>query len=73
MIGRLFRKLSTLREESEKVIVFTEAVKENAERDHEAALARLEKAEEQARTLSGMDRRNHYSESLTKAFQGRTA
>lgn len=44
-----------------------------ADREHEIALERDRIAEEQAHTLSGMDRRNHYSESLTLAFRRSTS
>jgi exonuclease VII small subunit len=46
---------------------------ENAEQHKEVALQRLQQATEQAERLGGADRRNHYSESLTHAFRGRTA
>lgn len=43
--------------------------------EHEMALVRDCVAQKQADRLGGMDRRNHYSESLTEAFQakGRSA
>lgn len=37
------------------------------------ALAKLCTVTEQAKTLKDTDRQNHYSESLTHAFRGRTA
>lgn len=46
---------------------------EHAEQHRLAALERLEQATEQAKRLGGADRRNHYSESLTHAFRGRTS
>lgn len=44
-----------------------------AEQSHEVALQRLEVATAQAARLSAADQRNHYSESLTHSFRGRTA
>jgi hypothetical protein len=43
------------------------------DRSHEHALMRLKQATEQADKLTEADNRNHYSESLTLAFRGRTA
>lgn len=68
-----FKRLSELRKVNEDAAVVNESAKLDADRDHEIALARLQQATEQANKLSGMDRRNHYSESLTHAFRGRTA
>lgn len=43
-----------------------------AERDAETAEAIHAQADEQAKKLRQADTRNHYSESLTHAFRGRT-
>lgn len=66
-------QLAQLSRTNEEATAVNEAAKEAADRDHEHALARLAEATEQADTLSGMNNRNHYSESLTYAFRGRTA
>lgn len=52
-----------------------EALRTDPEVDelHREALVRLGQATEMARTLKATDRQNHYSESLTLAFRGRTA
>lgn len=70
---RFFKRLSELRKVNEEKLVVNETAKIEADRDHQLALARLAEATEQANKLTGMDRRNHYSESLTHAFRGRTA
>ena len=44
----------------------------DAERDAEAVEAIRAQAEQQAAKLRKADTRNHYSESLTHAFRGRT-
>lgn len=68
-----FKKLRQVRRQNEEAAEAHVKVKAQIDRDHERALARLAQATEQADTLSGMDNRNHYSESLTYAFRGRTA
>lgn len=45
----------------------------DAERDAETAESIRVQAEQQAAKLRQADHRNHYSESLTHAFRGRTA
>ena len=67
------KRLSELRKTDEDAVVVNETAKHDAERDHQIALARLAQATKQADTLTGMNNRNHYSESLTHAFRGRTA
>jgi hypothetical protein len=69
----LFKRLAHLRKVNTDAVVANEAAKQEADRDHQIALSRLQQATEQADTLSGMNTRNHYSESLTYAFRGRTA
>lgn len=68
-----FKRLSELRKTNEDAVVVNESAKLDADRDHQIALAKLAQATRQADTLIGMDKRNHYSESLTHAFRGRTA
>lgn len=70
---RLFRKFIELREANASAASASQAILEDADRDHAVALAKLEEVTAQANTLSTADRRNHYSESLTHAFRGRTA
>ena len=67
------KRLAELRKINEDALVVNESAKLDADREHKLALARLKQATEQADTLTGMDTRNHYSESLTLAFRGRTA
>lgn len=62
-----FRAVESLK----KVAATAAATKDAARADHERALACKRVAEKQAEKLGGMDRRNHYSESLTQAFQGK--
>jgi hypothetical protein len=69
----LFKRFSELRKVNEDALVVNESAKQDADRDHEVALARLAEATEQADRLANMNHRNHYSESLTHAFRGRTA
>jgi phosphate uptake regulator len=76
----LFKKLAGLREADRAAIENSKALLEethrtdpDVDREHELALKRLKEASEQARRLKAMDAKNHYSESLTKSFRGRTA
>lgn len=69
----LFKRIHRLLVENRERLQVNDVKLEAAEREHQIALARDRIAEEQAHTLSGMDRRNHYSESLTLAFRGRTS
>lgn len=41
----------------------------SAKADHQTALARLAQVEQQAATMRAVNTRNHFSESLTRAFQ----
>lgn len=68
-----FKRIHKLLVENRERLQVNDLKLEAAEREHQIALERDRRAEEQALTLSGMDRRNHYSESLTMAFRGRTS
>jgi hypothetical protein len=68
----MFKRIRELLTENRAAAEVNNAALEAAEREHQLALARDRRAEEQAMILCGMDRRNHYSESLTFAFRGRT-
>ena len=68
-----FKRLTALSKANEDAVVVNESAKLDADREHELALARLAEATEQAKRLATMNTRNHYSESLTHAFRGRTA
>jgi hypothetical protein len=68
-----WKKLAELREANTSATENTNALLKQADKDHEAALDLRERVVRQAGTLARGDRRNHYSESLTKAFRGRTA
>jgi hypothetical protein len=77
---KFFKKLRALREADHAAIQNSEALLQEIERTesevdahHEIALQRLTESTEQARRLKDADRRNHYSEGLTKSFRGRTA
>jgi hypothetical protein len=70
---KFLKRLSELRKENDTATAASECVLATADRDHQIALARLAQATEQADTLSDMNTRNHYSQSLTYAFRGRTA
>jgi hypothetical protein len=67
----IFKRIKDLLRENRAAAEANQASLEAADREHEIALQRDRTAEIQAVTLSGMDRRNHYSESLTYAFRGR--
>jgi hypothetical protein len=60
-----FRLGHTLRKNAEAA----EASNLAAKRRHEVALEKLRRAEGLADTLGDMDRRNHYSQSLTKSYK----
>jgi len=75
-----FRRIKELRAEDRVAIENSQALLEEAVRTdphveemHRLAQEKLREAEEQARRLQAADHRNHYSESLTHAFRGRTA
>lgn len=77
---KIFKRLRALRdadhaaiENSNALTAEVERTDSEIERRHQTALARLGESAEQARKLKDADRRNHYSEGLTKSFQGRTA
>ncbi|EMQ98332.1 DUF7620 family protein [Paeniglutamicibacter gangotriensis] len=50
-----------------------QAMKREAVSEHTAALESLEAAREQSAVLRKINARNHFSESLTRTFQGRGA
>lgn len=60
---------------SNSLAVLEEMIRTDPEvdRNHEDALLRLVESSAQAQQLRSANRRNHYSESLTKAFRGRPA
>lgn len=77
---KLFSKLRALREADHAAIENSRAILEEVDRTesevdemHATALERLRESTEQALRLKDADRRNHYSEGLTKSFRGRTA
>ena len=77
---KIFKRLRALREADHAAIENSNAITAEVERTdpeidrrHQTALARLGESTEQARKLKDADRRNHYSEGLTKSFRGRTA
>jgi hypothetical protein len=68
----LMKRLRALRKKDKDAVVVNEAILATATSHQAEALAALEQAEVQAAKLAGMDARNHYSESMTYAFRGRT-
>lgn len=77
---KFFKRLRDLQDvnaaaarKSQAVLEQANAHGAEAEQAQTVALERLEQATEQAKRLNGADHRNHYSESLTHAFRGRTA
>ena len=70
---KFLKRLAELREANTAATESTQKVMQQADVDHENALEMDRRVTEQARRLSSADHRNHYSESLTHAFQGRTA
>jgi hypothetical protein len=70
---KFWRRLAELREANARAARENNEVLQKAETDHETALAMRDVADEQAGKLKSADRRNHYSESLTQSFRGRTA
>lgn len=76
----IFQKLKDLRAADRAAIKNSEALLQEVERTdpavdarHQTALRRLKESTEQARKLKDADRRNHYSEGLTRSFQERAA
>lgn len=67
------RRLTELRQVNADAAKANEAILEQAGKDHETALRMREHVSRQTERLVHGDARNHYSESLTKAFRGRTA
>lgn len=77
---KLFKKLRELRAADHAAIENSRALLDEVTRTdpevdemHATALQRLRESTEQARKLKDADRRNHYSEGLTKSFRGRPA
>lgn len=70
---KFLKRLAQLREANTAAQKNNEQLLKQAGKDHEAALAMHDQVVEQAARLSASDRRNHYSESLTHSFRGRTA
>ena len=69
---KFLKRLAELHENNTAATEATEKVLQQADRDHEVALHMRDVVTEQAGRLSGANHRNHYSESLTHAFRGRT-
>jgi hypothetical protein len=77
---KLFKNLHLRRTEDQAKADTSQALLEETCRTEPEALEMqrqaqelLARAEEQAQRLQAADHRNHYSESLTHAFRGRTA
>lgn len=70
---KFWRKLTELRAVNAEAAKVNEEILQQAGRDHETALRMRDHVSRQAERLVTGDSRNHYSESLTKAFRGRTA
>lgn len=77
---KIFKKFRDLRAADHAAIENSKALLEEVERTdpevdemHQTALQRLHESTQQALRLKDADRRNHYSEGLTKSFRGRTA
>lgn len=69
---KLFKRIQSLFEDNVTATEVNAALLEDAERAHLLALEREQQVDEQAKTLRHMNQKNHYSESLTLAFRGRT-
>jgi hypothetical protein len=69
----LMRKLYAMHAENKEALESNRTVLADAEREAESIEAIRTQAEAQAEKLRHADIRNHYSESLTHAFRGRTA
>lgn len=69
----LMKRLRLRRKKEEDAVVTNEAILVDADLHHQEALVALEAADVQAQKLADMDVRNHYSESMTYAFRGKTA
>lgn len=67
---KFLKRLAELREANTNATKANTAILQQAETDHEVALDMRDRVIEQAGRLSSGDRRNHYSESLTRAFRG---
>ena len=68
----LMRRLRALRKKEKAAVAVNEALLASALTDQQQAIAALAAADVQAGKLESMDARNHYSESMTYAFRGRT-
>jgi hypothetical protein len=69
----LMKKLRAMHEENRQALETNKTILEVAIRQGETVEAIRAQAEQQAEKLRQADGRNHYSESLTHAFRGRTA
>lgn len=69
----LMKKLRSMHEANQQALETNRTILETAERQGETVEAIRAHAEQQAAKLRQADGRNHYSESLTHAFRGRTA
>jgi t-SNARE complex subunit (syntaxin) len=58
-------------ESSQALLDELDRTEHHVDKQHQDALHRLNKSENQARRLKDADRRNHYSEGLTKSFRGK--
>lgn len=66
------RKIRAMHDANKEALESNRSLLETANRDAETVGAIKAQAEQQATKLRQADNRNHYSESLTHAFRGRT-
>jgi len=76
---KFFKKLHVLREENREATQNSQALldelartESEVDQQHTEALTQLRESKQQAVRLRDANRRNHFSEGLTKSFQGRT-
>lgn len=74
---KFFKRIKELREEdraatdnSNALLDELDRTESHVEEQHRAALTQLKESKKQATQLKDADRRNHYSEGLTKSFRG---
>lgn len=74
---KLFKQLKLMREEnlaatrnSQALVEELDRTAQNVEEQHKEAVDQLKESKKRALILKDADRRNHYSEGLTKSFRG---
>ena len=69
---RFFRALTERHQSNKEALATNNKIVETAEEQSQIVKAIAEDVDSRAQRLRQANRRNHYSEGLTKSFQGRT-